>query len=141
MSQAKVMSGKLHPLNETALGRPQQVDSFLRRYVLVNKENCAEAPVHVAVHVITGLTEAPPPYVEAHAHPSCHEIGLVIGPPGALEYEIILDGTAHIVRSPGSIFIPAGTVHRARALRGNGAYVCMLMDPQGPTSGNCVKAG
>ena len=127
-------------MDETVLGRPQQIGSFLNRYVLLNKENCDDAPVHVAMHLITSLTDAPPPYVHAHAHPSCDEIGLVIGQPGALEYEIILDGNVHTVRSPGSIFIPAGTVHRARALRGNGAYVCVLMDPEGPTPANSVKA-
>jgi quercetin dioxygenase-like cupin family protein len=105
----------------------------------LNRESCAGAPVHIATHVVTGLAEAPQPYVDAHAHPACHEIGLVIGAPGALEYEIILDGKAHKVRSPGSVFIPAGTVHRARALRGSGAYVCILMDPQGPTDGNSIK--
>ena len=140
MKQPKVIAGTPQALNETALGLPQSIGAFLNRYALLNSKNCPGAPAHIAVHLIKGLTETPSPYVHAHRHPASDEIGLVIGQPGDLEYEIILNGTAHAVRSPGCVFIPAGTVHRARALRGQGAYVCVLMDPQGPTSGNSVPA-
>jgi mannose-6-phosphate isomerase-like protein (cupin superfamily) len=140
MKQPKVLSGTPQALQETPLGLPQHISSFLSRYTLLNNGNCSGAPAHIALHLIKGLAEGPSPYVHAHFHPSSDEIGLVIGQPGDLEYEVLLNGSAHTVRSPGCIFIPAGTVHRARALRGNGAYVCMLMDPQGPTPANSVRA-
>jgi hypothetical protein len=140
MKQPKVLSVTLQPLLETPFGLPQQISSFLTRYRLLTNENCSGAPAHIAVHLIKDLAEAPTPYVRAHSHPSSDEFGLVIGQPGDLEYEMLLNGNVHIIRSPGCIFIPAGTVHRARALRGNGAYVCVLMDPRGPAPANTVWA-
>jgi len=139
VKQPKVTSGTLQALYGTSVGREQQDTPFLDRYILLNKEKCDDAPMHIAVHLVTSLADAPPPYVHAHAHPSCDEIGLVIGQPDALEYEIILDENVHTVGSPGSIFIPAGTVHRATALRGSGVYVCIVMDPQGANPANTVK--
>lgn len=132
------MSGKPQALNETMLGKTKSIESVLSRYLLLNQETCDGAPAHIAVHLINDLKEAPEPYVHAHRHPPCDEIGLVIGQPGALEYEMILNGETHRITSPGSIFIPAGTLHRARALRGNGAYVCILMDSRGPSASNTV---
>ncbi len=141
MKIPRVTPGTPQPLDETPLGRSGSIDSFLNRFLLLNQECCAGAPAHIAVHFIQGLTAPPAPYVYAHSHPACDEIGLVIGPPGALEYEMILGDKVHQICSPASIFIPAGTVHRARAARGNGAYVCILMDPRGPNPSNSVKAG
>lgn len=139
MKVPQITPGKPQALNETLLGRPLSTDSFLKRFRLLDQECCDGAPVHIAVHLVQGLKEAPTPYVNAHCHPACDEIGLVIGQPGELEYEIILNGKIHQVISPASIFIPAGTVHRARAMRGNGAYVCILMDPQGPIPASTSK--
>jgi hypothetical protein len=141
MKKPQTIPGKPQALSETVLGRPVSIEAFLKRYLLLNAEGCEGAPVHIAAHLIKDLKEPPAPYVDAHRHPDCDEIGLVIGQPGALEYEIILDGKVHHLLSPASIFIPAGTVHRARALRGNGAYVCILMDPGGPRPSNSSKAG
>ena len=140
MKQPKAIPGTPQALVETPLGLPKQISSFLSRYTLMNSRNCSGAPAHIAVHLIKGLSQSPEPYVHAHVHPNCDEIGLVIGQPGELEYEMILNDKVHTLRSPGCFFIPAGTLHRARALRGNGAYVCMLMDAQGPTEDNSVEA-
>lgn len=141
MKQPSVIQGAPQALHETPLGIRDSIDSFLSRFTLMQRALCEDAPVHIAAHLIKDLTGEPEPYVDPHSHPDCDEIGLVIGQPGALEYEIILDGETHRVRSPASIYIPAGTVHRARAVRGNGAYVCMLMDPQGPRPANITKGG
>jgi mannose-6-phosphate isomerase-like protein (cupin superfamily) len=139
MKTPRIIPGQCQPLSKTLLGKPMSIDAFLNRYVLLNQECCEGAPAHIAVHLIRGLEKAPEPYVDPHSHPDCDEIGLVIAPPGELEYEMILDGTVHLITSPASIFIPAGTVHRARALRGKGAYACILMDARGPTSCNVDK--
>ena len=132
MKQPRVIHGTPQALNETLLGRPADVSGFLNRFVLLNGEVCEAPPAYIAVHLIQGLPSPPEPYVNAHCHPTCDEIGLVLGQPGALEYEMVLNGEVHQVHSPAAIFIPAGTVHRATAMHGNGAYVCMLMDPKGP---------
>ena len=139
MKQPSVIEGSKQALHETPLGIPKSIDSFLNRYTLMQKDLCPDAPVHIAVHLIKDLDDEPEPYVDAHCHPTCDEIGMVIGQPGELEYEMILDGKTHRIQAPASIFIPAGTTHRARALRGNGAYACMLMDPNGPNPANIDK--
>ena len=135
----RIMRGTPEALDATPLGRPVDISGFLNRFVLLNSEVCEGAPAHMAVHLIQDLADLPEPYVDAHRHPACDEIGLVLGQPGALEYEMVLNGDVHKVHSPAAIFIPAGTVHRARAMRGTGAYVCMLMDPKGPAPSNTAK--
>ena len=137
---ASIQSGKLQALTQTCLGREESIPEFLNRFILLNKELNPDVPCHIAAHLIKDLNEDPEPYVHAHNHPSCDEIGLIIGQPGALEYEIVLGEEVHRCSSPASVFIPAGTVHRARAIRGNGAYVCILMDAKGPHSENCQRA-
>jgi 2-isopropylmalate synthase len=134
-----VHKGKPQALKETFLGKAETAPDFLKRFVLLNKKINPNAPCHIAAHLVKNLKNKPEPYVHPHAHPSCHEIGLVIGQPGALEYEIMLDNKVHQLCSPASVFIPAGTVHRARALRGSGAYVCILMDSKGPSSANSKR--
>ncbi len=141
MKKPAVIPGTPQALVETPLGLSRPVESFLKRFVLLNDELYDAAPLHIAVHLIQGIAKSPAPYVHAHSHPSCDEIGLVIGAPNALKYEIILGKKVHKVASPACVFIPAGTLHRARALRGSGAYVCMLMDPQGPRPSSIAKAG
>jgi quercetin dioxygenase-like cupin family protein len=136
VKKPRVIPATPQELAETPLGRPMDITHFLSRFVLLNEKVCEGSPAHIAVHLIQDLTGAPEPYVKAHCHPTCDEIGLVLGQPGALEYEMMLDGDVHQVISPAAIFIPAGTTHRARALRGNGAYMCMLMDPKGPNPSN-----
>ena len=136
MKQPTVRQATPQALLETPLGKAGTAPEFLQRFLLLNSEVCPGAPLHIATHLIKDLDAEPEPYVNPHQHPTCDEIGLVIGQPGALEYEIRLNDEIHHVTSPGAIFIPAGTIHRARALRGNGAYVCILLDSQGPTYDN-----
>lgn len=140
MKKPAVIPGTPQPLLETPLGRAGTAPEFLQRFLLLNGAICEGVPLHIATHLIQGLEAEPEPYVNPHQHPACDEIGLVIGPPGALEYEIRLGDDTHRITSPGSIFIPAGTVHRARALRGTGAYVCILLDARGPTPDNSQSA-
>jgi hypothetical protein len=134
-----VHQGNPQKLDETFLGKKGAAPEFLKRFVLLNKGINPGAPCHIATHLIRDLKDEPEPYVHAHAHPASDEIGLVIGEPGALEYEVVLGDQVHRLSSPASIFIPAGTVHRARALRGNGAYVCILMDAKGPSPANSQR--
>jgi 2-isopropylmalate synthase len=102
----------------------------------MNEAILQNAPFHVAVHIIKDIATPPDPYVKEHYHPDFDEIGLIIGPNDELEYEIILDGKENRIKSPAAVYIPAGTYHRARALSGNGAYVCILLDPKGPHAAN-----
>jgi quercetin dioxygenase-like cupin family protein len=133
----KIMPGIVQDVDATILGTQLSgKEDFFQRFLLMNKDILENAPFHVAVHIIMDLTKAPHPYVKMHCHPDFDEIGLIIGPPNGLEYEIILDGKENRIKSPASVYIPAGTHHRARAISGSGAYVCILLDPKGPHTAN-----
>lgn len=135
-SKPQIIPGLPQPLDETVLGARSMTETFFERFLLINRGLLENAPFHIACHVINNLEAIPEPYAKIHCHPDHDEIGLVIGPRDALEYEMILDGKEHRVLSPAAISIPAGTYHRARAVRGNGSYVCILLDAQGPRAAN-----
>ncbi|HET6515901.1 MAG TPA: cupin domain-containing protein [Thermodesulfovibrionales bacterium] len=135
--EPKIVRGFPQDLDETILGT--QLNSgkkFFQRFLLLNKNLLENAPFHIAVHIIKDLNVPPDPYAKIHCHPSHDEIGLILAPKDMLQYELILDGKENHVKSPAAVYIPAGTSHRARAVSGNGAYVCILLDPQGPSSAN-----
>lgn len=135
-AQPQIIAGVPQPLDETVLGARPMAEKFFERFLLINRGLLENAPFHVACHIISNLEAAPEPYAKIHCHPDHDEIGLVIGSHGALEYEMILDGKEHRVQSPAAFSIPAGTFHRARAVRGTGSYVCILLDAQGPRAAN-----
>lgn len=133
----RILSGFPQALNETVLGtQASGGNDFFQRFVLMNSKLMENAPFHIALHIIKDLESPPEPYAKIHCHPSHDEIGLIIAPKEGLEYEIILNGEVKRVKSPASVYIPAGTSHRAKAISGNGAYVCILLDPQGPSAEN-----
>jgi hypothetical protein len=137
LAEPKVMEGFPEDLDETILGTRLNSDKqFFQRFMLINKKVLENAPFHIATHLIKDLDSPPEPYAKIHCHPSHDEIGLIIAPKDMLQYEVILNGKVHHVTSPAAVYIPAGTTHRARALKGNGAYVCILLDPQGPSTVN-----
>ncbi len=137
ISEPKILAGLPQDLDETILGaQSSSKKNFFERFLLINKALIEDAPFHIAVHFIKDLQTAPAPYAKMHSHPDHDEIGLIIAPKDVIEYEIILNGKENRVKSPASVYIPAGTQHRARALSGNGAYICILLDSQGPNVGN-----
>ena len=132
-----IISGTPQALDYTTVGSPCSSGSaFLERFLLMNKGLLDNAPFHIAVHIIKDLDSPPEPYAQIHSHPACDEIGLIIAPKDELEYEIVLNGKENRVKSPAAVFIPAGTHHRARAIKGRGAYVCIILDPEGPVTAN-----
>lgn len=135
--EPKIISGTPQALAYTTVGT--QLNSgkaFFERFLLMNKVLLENAPFHIAVHIIKDLDAPPAPYAQIHCHPTCDEIGLIIAPKDELEYEIILNGKENRVKSPAAVYIPAGIHHRARAVSGSGAYVCILLDPKGPITEN-----
>jgi len=83
-------------------------------------------PIHLAVHQIEVSGTAPRQYVEPHSH-GYPELNILIGGPGALVYRFELDGQVREVKSPATIWIPAGVKHAASAVSGSGHYVCMIL--------------
>jgi mannose-6-phosphate isomerase-like protein (cupin superfamily) len=138
VTEPKILQGFLQDVDEIVLGSQRGEKTFFQRFMLLNKKVLENAPFHIATHLIKDLDSPPDPYVKVHIHPDYDEIGLIIAPKDKLQYEIILNGKVNYVTSPAAVYIPAGTSHRARALKGNGAYVCILMDPEGPSLENAV---
>lgn len=137
VTEPKILHGFPQDLDETVLGTQLNCEkNFFQRFLLLNKKVLENTPFHIATHLITDLESPPEPYAKIHCHPDHDEIGLIIAPKDMLQYEVILNGKVNYVTSPAAVYIPAGTSHRARALKGNGAYVCILLDPQGPSNGN-----
>jgi hypothetical protein len=141
-SEPRILPGFPQELGYTTVGTQLNGSKeFLERFLLMNSVLMDNAPLHIAVHFIKNLDTLPDPYAQIHCHPACDEIGLIIAPKDELEYEIILDGKENRVKSPAAVYIPAGTYHRARALSGNGTYVCIILDPRGPCADNVTVDG
>ena len=73
---------------------------------------CFPFPVHLAVHKFVGSGTPPRPYVEPHSH-GHPELNVLIGEPGALVYRFTLDNQVRDVKSPATVWIPAGVKHSA----------------------------
>ncbi len=141
-SEPRILSGFLQDLGYTNIGRESSAGSeFIERFLLMNSVVMQNAPLHIAVHFIKNIDTPPDPYAQVHCHPDADEIGLIIAPKDELEYEIILDGKETRVKSPAAVYIPSGTYHRARAISGTGAYVCIILDPRGPLADNIAVRG
>jgi quercetin dioxygenase-like cupin family protein len=141
-SEPRILSGFLQDLGYTNIGRESSAGSeFIERFLLMNAVVMQNAPLHIAVHFIKNIDTPPDPYAQVHCHPDADEIGLIIAPKDELEYEIILDGKETLVKSPAAVYIPSGTYHRARAISGTGAYVCIILDPRGPLADNITVRG
>lgn len=136
-TEPRILSGFLQDLGYTNIGLDSNSGKeVIERYLLMNSRLMQNAPMHIAVHFIKNIETPPAPYAQVHCHPDADEIGLIIAPRDELEYEIILDGKATLVKSPAAVYIPAGTNHRARAVSGTGAYICIILDPRGPLAEN-----
>jgi len=141
-SEPRILSGFLQDLGYTNIGRESSAGGeFIERFLLMNSVVMQNAPLHIAVHFIKNIDTPPDPYAQVHCHPDADEIGLIIAPKDELEYEIILDGKETRVKSPAAVYIPSGTYHRARAISGTGAYVCIILDPRGPLADNIAVRG
>jgi hypothetical protein len=141
-SEPRILSGFPQELDYTNIGTQSNSSrEFLERFLLMNSVVMENAPLHIAVHIIKNIDTPPDPYAQIHCHPDCDEIGLIIAPKDELAYEIILNGKENRVKSPAAVYIPAGTYHRARALSGIGAYVCIILDPRGPLADNITVSG
>ena len=140
--EPRILTGILEDLGYTNIGLQSGTgNNFIQRFLLMNSVVMESAPLHIAVHLIQDIDTAPAPYAQVHCHPDSDEIGLIIAPKDELEYEIVLDGKEVRVKSPAAVYIPSGTYHRARALSGTGAYVCIIFDPRGPLADNIKAAG
>lgn len=94
--------------------------SFIERFI------AEQFPTHLAIHKITNAQGLPYKYVELHNH-EVPEINILIADEGMLEYQFQLGDEFYQVQSPSSIWIPAGLMHAANVIKGDGYYVCIIL--------------
>jgi mannose-6-phosphate isomerase-like protein (cupin superfamily) len=97
-------------------------------YHCMNKSLVPEADIYVDVNHVEQIPVGSKYHIEPHKHPVSSVFTII----GDLTVEVILDGVRHEVQGPASIFIPSGTMHMLRPIKGKGCFVVIM------TGGNYV---
>lgn len=88
---------------------------------------CNKFPMHLAIHKVTDAEPLPENYTQLHVH-DVHEINMLVGNEGELEYAIQLGEEIFYVQSNASIWIPAGLHHASNATRGSGYLIAIRLN-------------
>lgn len=83
-------------------------------------------PVHLAIHEVSPVMEAPMQYTEPHVHDDTDEINIILSD-RTLWYKIQLGATEYIVQNNSSIWIPRGVTHSANVLHGSGYFITLRL--------------
>jgi len=83
------------------------------------------ADVFITSRSVTNLAGPAEPNVMPHRH-AVSQTYLFLSPDDSLEVEVELEGGRTAVRAPASVFIPAGTEHALRILRGTGTVLSIV---------------
>ncbi len=78
-------------------------------------------PVHLAIHKISEANNVEE-YTTLHSH-EMHELNILLGDEGGLEYSVRLGDKTYTVYSNFSIWIPGGMMHSTNVIRGSGYYI------------------
>ena len=104
----------------------------LKRYLFCSDVIDKSAPAHVAMHCFDGRYRNSAPgrfvYTKAHAH-KVWELAIVIPKGRGFEFQCETDGRLDFIRSPSTIIIPAGVMHRMEVVRGRGILFCIVCSP------------
>src|SRR5690348_9154494 len=103
---------------------PLSTVAFHHDVPCINRLFASGFPMHLAVHRVSSVETPPPAYTEPHTH-DVAEINIILGDEGGLEYEIQLGDEVFTVASNANIYIPAGMVHSANVLRGEGYFIAI----------------
>jgi len=95
------------------------------RFVLIDDRFVAGAGQYCIARRIPRGRHEGPGHVDPHAHDCDSLFGFLGDEEGyrGLMVEVRLGESLHTLRSPASVFIPAGTVHSYRAIEGSGTYL------------------
>ena len=98
------------------------------RYIFVDRQSLPDARVYVALHQARNLPATVPDYQTPHAH-NTDEFYFFIGNNpdlSGLEGQIKFEGKTHRITSPAAVYIPAGTVHEYKVIKGEGSVVVLF---------------
>lgn len=97
----------------------------LKRLLMFEKREIKEDGIRIAVHTIGKLPKKIPKYCELHKH-DYDEINLILSEKNNLTYRVQLEDEVYHVKSPATIYIPAGTKHSAEVISGKGQFVAII---------------
>lgn len=95
------------------------------RHVMIDNRFVPDARQYCIVREIPSQDGPTPGHVDPHRH-ICDSLFMFLGTePGltGLEVEVMLEGEVRLLRSPATMFIPAGALHSYRLLDGKGCYI------------------
>ncbi len=84
-----------------------------------------KADVFITSRSVTALAAPADPNVKPHRH-AVSQTYIFFSPDDSLEVEVEIAGKRSKVRAPASTFIPAGTMHALRILRGTGTVLSIV---------------
>ena len=100
-------------------------DAYGPRLLHLSAERVRGADVFITSRSVTKLAKPADPNVKPHRHP-VSQTYVFISPDHSLEVEVEIAGKRSKVRAPASTFIPAGTLHALRILRGTGTVLSIV---------------
>ena len=100
---------------------------FHKDIAFIERFFCNEFPMHLAIHKVTDAERMPDDYTQPHVH-DVHEINILVGNEGELDYAIQLGEEIFHVQSNASIWIPAGLQHASNAIRGSGYFIAIQLN-------------
>lgn len=92
---------------------------------MLEKRKIKEKGIRIAVHTIDMLPKKIPNYCELHKH-DYDEINLILSENGNLVYKVQLEDETYRVKSPATVYIPAGTRHSAEVISGKGQFIALI---------------
>lgn len=102
------------------------------RYVFSDHENNPKGQIYAITRVVENV-DNPPGHIEDHSH-ATDSLWMFEGSNldlTGLEVEIKLGEHTQRLKSPASVYIPAGVVHNYRFIRGSGHYTNIVIAPGG----------
>ncbi|MCD6101147.1 MAG: hypothetical protein J7K33_11275 [Candidatus Marinimicrobia bacterium] len=104
-----------------------------QRYVFSDSLNNPSGKIYTIVRRITNLSSPSEFFIQPHAH-NDDSLWLLIGQNEdltGLEVEVKIEDKTFNVKSPASIYLPAGVKHTYRPVHGSGLYVNIVLTKGG----------
>lgn len=117
----------LHPLIVRNISSPLSGIPFHHDVESIERLFAKGYPLHLAIHRVKTIQCPPAPYTDPHLHDDFDEINILIG--DELQYRIQLGEETFELKGNFSIWIPAGTLHAANVLSGEGYFVAIRLHP------------
>lgn len=99
------------------------------RLLHLSNDLVAGADLFITSRSVCALAEPAEPNVLPHTH-TVSQTYMFFSDDRSLELEVELAGRRTLVRAPASVFIPAGTEHALRILRGTGTVLSIVRSGQ-----------